>query len=386
MMTELQIDAQLDPTIQFPSPVTPDVTVPKAILLTGATGFLGAYLLAELLRHTTADLYCLLRAESPAAGKARLRDHLQFYQLWDDTFAARMVPILGDLAQPRLGLADAEWQSLADRIDVIYHNGAQVNAVYPYARLKAANVDGTVTLLQLAGLHHTKPLHFVSSLAIFMSRAYVNQTIRESDFPAWESNLQGGYRQSKWVAEALIREAQRRGLPGGIYRPGIIMEHSQSAIQGKPNNVSMGIEACLQLGAYPQLKTTTNFAPVDYVSQAIVYLSQQSVEAGTPSGRIFHLCNPASVAWPELFAMLQRLDHPVVERSYADWLKELELQTQQQPENKTLSVIRFLMRLPLNLFTDGPCFLTQETQAALATSSISCPKIDEQLLATYFHP
>lgn len=384
-MTELQVEAQLDPAIQFRHPVASDVRAPKAILLTGATGFLGAYLLAELLQQTTADLYCLLRAADADAGMVRLQHHLQFYQLWDDAFTARIVPVLGDLAQPQVGVADTEWQMLADRVDVIYHNGAQVNAVYPYGRLKAANVDGTVTLLQLAGLRRTKPLHFVSSLAIFLSRHYVDQVILETDFPAWESNLQGGYRQSKWVAEALVRQAQERGLPGAIYRPGIIMAHSVTAIQGKANNVSMGIEACLHLGCYPQLTTMTNFAPVNYVSQAIVHLAQLMAEQGAAAtDRTFHLCNPMSVAWSELFALLQRLGQLLVEMPYADWLQALERQTQQQPDREALAVVRFLMRLPLNLFTAGPCFAVQQTLAGLATSSITCPKIDQQLLATYF--
>lgn len=373
-------DANLDTTIQFIHPISPNAANPKAVFITGATGFLGAYLVAEFLKQIAADVYCLVRSPDQNTGLKRLKDHLQFYELWQEAYAEQIIPVCGDLAQPKFGLPETQWHELAERIDVIYHNGAQVNAVYPYARLKAANVDGTHEILRFASLRQTKPLHFVSSLGIFLSQAYRNQVVLETDIPTWDGALKGGYKQSKWVADGLVRQAQARGLPSSIYRPGVITEHSQSGIHGKTNNATSSIGACIQLEKYPILETVTNFSPVDYVSQAIVCLSQQE----TSNGKAFHLCNPASVAWQDLFSMLCTLGHPLQETLYDDWLKELESQVQQYPKNKAFALLRHLMRLPMNLFSEGPHFDVHQTVAGLADTSIVCPPIDKNLLALYF--
>ena len=209
----LQNDACLDPTIRFEASLTPHSAQPRALFLTGATGFLGAYLLAELLRQTDAEIHCLVRAADPQVAQQRLQNQLQSYGLWQADWAERIIPVVGDLAQPRLGLSEADFSELADQVDGIYHNGAWVNALYPYERLRAANVLGTQEVIRLAALGQTKPLHFISTLAIFLSDAHTDQLVAEDRTPCFDPTLQGGYKQSKWVAEALVRDAQVRGLP-----------------------------------------------------------------------------------------------------------------------------------------------------------------------------
>jgi acyl carrier protein len=109
------------------------VSHPKHILLTGATGFLGAFLLKELLQQTEAHIYCLVRAANRSEGLSRLQTTLEKYQLWHPAFNhSRIIPILGDLAQPLLGLAPQEFARLAAQIDTIYHNGADVNFFKSY--------------------------------------------------------------------------------------------------------------------------------------------------------------------------------------------------------------------------------------------------------------
>jgi FlaA1/EpsC-like NDP-sugar epimerase len=88
----LQAEAVLDPTIQFGNPLSEFVQTPTAILLTGATGFLGAHLLDELLRQTTANIYCLVRSSDTQFGQERLKKALQFYSLWQETYCCRIIP------------------------------------------------------------------------------------------------------------------------------------------------------------------------------------------------------------------------------------------------------------------------------------------------------
>src|SRR5438876_581799 len=107
--------------------------VPRAILLTGATGFLGAFLVRSLLQKTEARLVCLVRPQSGDA-ETRLRQNLEQYRIWEDGFEHRITVLEADIAQPRLGLSPSAFDRLADEVDVILHAAASVNWIQPYAR------------------------------------------------------------------------------------------------------------------------------------------------------------------------------------------------------------------------------------------------------------
>ena len=376
---QMQQDAQLDPALQVSAPRTSDWTVPRTIFLTGATGFLGAYLLDELLRQTDATIYCLVRAADQARAGQRLQTHLQSYGLWQEDWATRLVPLCGDLAQPRLGLGEEQFALLGDTIDVIYHNGAWVNALYPYERLRAANVLGTQEVIRLAALGHPKPLHYISTLAIFLSDAHRDQVVDETRQPRFDPTLQGGYKQSKWVAEALVREAQQRGLPATIYRPGRIMGHSQSGVNGNLNDLLCTIwKGCVMLGCYPQVATQVDLTPVDYVSRGIVQLSRQV----DTLGGTFHFCHPQPVAWVALLETIGALGYGLTGVTYAEWVAAINAAALQQPRNQLYQQLRLLLRAPIYLFAQAkPRFNGRATQAALAP--LTCPLIDQSLLATY---
>jgi thioester reductase-like protein len=373
-------DAQLDPNIQIAAPLTQHSTQPRALFLTGATGFLGAYLLAELLQQTEATIYCLVRAADQPAAQARLRNHLQSYGLWRTEWAERIRLVVGDQAQPRLGLTEAAFGALAEQIDGIYHNGAWVNVLYPYERLRAANVLGTQEVIRLAALGQTKPLHYVSTLGIFLSDAHANQAVTEDRRPSFDPTLQGGYRQSKWVAEALVREAQGRGLPTVIYRPGRIMGHSKTGVNGNLNDLLCTVlKGCVELGCFPTVATGIDLTPVDYVSQGMVQLSRQVASLG----RTFHFCHPQPVDWVTLLEMIGSLSYPMTSVTYSRWVTAVNTAAMQQPKNQLYQQLRLLLRAPIYLFAQAkPHFSGCATQEMLA--SLRCPAIDRTLLATYF--
>ena len=126
-VTTLSDEVRLDRAIT-PGTQSAELTDhPRHILLTGATGFLGAFLLRELLDRTAAEVHCLVRAKSTEAGRVRLRQTLQTYSLWHDGLEGRIVPVPGDLGEPTLGVSAAVSADLAATIDVIYHSGAFVN-------------------------------------------------------------------------------------------------------------------------------------------------------------------------------------------------------------------------------------------------------------------
>src|SRR5581483_9876257 len=111
---------------------------------------------SELLAATDARVHCLVRAPDTAAVLSRVRAAADRYELAVPSLD-RVVPLVGDLAEPRLGLSPAAFGDLARGIDVIYHAGAQVNFIYPYQELRAANVAGTREVIRLAGLYRGIP-------------------------------------------------------------------------------------------------------------------------------------------------------------------------------------------------------------------------------------
>ncbi len=155
-----EAETTLDPTIR-PDLVPPgNFTDPAAIFITGASGFLGAFVLRELLRQTRADLYCLVRAKDPAQGIKKIQANLETYDLWQEDESHRIIPVVGDLSEPMFGLPEEEYRLLASKVDVIYHNGGLVNFIHPYSMLKAANVSGTEEVLRVASSHQAQSRAF----------------------------------------------------------------------------------------------------------------------------------------------------------------------------------------------------------------------------------
>ncbi|HET9111194.1 MAG TPA: amino acid adenylation domain-containing protein [Ktedonobacterales bacterium] len=350
---------------------------PRAILLTGATGFLGAHLLDALLRRTNAVIYCLARGTHET-----IMRQLRAYGLGltARSQSCRIIAIAGDLAQPNCGLSDGDWRLLADGVDLIVHCGALVNFVYPYEALRPANVEGTRTLLRLALEGRAKAFHFISTFSVFDSPEYADRTRRilESEFPRSGHALAHAYGQSKWASEALVRRAaSEHGLPVAIYRPGRVSGHSQTG-QGNPSDLLEQLLAgCIELGVAPDLPVTLDMTPVDYVADATVELTCQPVRGGAcPT---YHLVNPRPTSSATLVSVLRRRGYPLPALHYDAWRERIQ---RAQPKRLISLLPLFTDELPAVL-VGAPDFDTTETERGLAGSGITCPPADEGLLNRY---
>lgn len=263
-----QILADLALADRLPFLRSPEPLPPRRILLTGATGFLGSHMLLDLLRHSDAHVYCLVRGADEEAATARLAAQLRTYRLpWNAEVRRRVTVLPGDIRRPRLGLSDELWHTLAHELDSVVGVAAAVDFLRGYQSLRASNVLGTLTLAELAATGRPKPLHHISSIAVFNEVGI--SSMGEDDPFAHVDRLVAGYDQSKWAAEAALRRARDHGLIVSALRPGGIGGHTKTGAYN-PQDLSSGL-----ISAFGRFRTVPAFrylnaAPVDWVSRVAV--------------------------------------------------------------------------------------------------------------------
>jgi thioester reductase-like protein len=379
-ITELNGEVHLDPAITVNGLKYEQVEDPEYIFLTGATGFLGAHLLQGLLEKTNASIHCLVRAADREAAATRLRDNLINYSLWNDDYQNRILPVLGDLGKPWLGLSAEVVEELAHKVNLIYHNGAMVNLVYPYQSHKPINVGGTIEVLRFAAEERIKPVHFISSLSVLHTREAHREDIigEDKDLDIHGVPL-GGYAQSKWVGEKLVQEAGARGIPITIFRPSPISGHSQNGSWNEDDLMFSLLDATLTLGSAPDLDVILDIVPVDYVTNAVIYISSQP----DAFGKIYHLSAAEQTNYKDLLNHIKDQGYPLQTVSYDQWkhdLFELAEGNPGQGWNVYLPLIADVDAQVLNM----PRFGQENTKTGLKGTSIQSAPLDPELLSAYF--
>jgi len=294
-------------------------------------------------------------------------------------FANRVIVVPGDLAQPLLGLTPESFADLSQLIDAIYHAGAIVNFLKPYAAMRAANVQGTQEVIRLACRTRPKLLHHISTIAVF-SAGYYTGRIAEDTLPTEVDGLPGGYSQSKWVAEQLVLEAMNRGLPARIYRPGLLAGDSRLGISNLDNVMSQLFRATCQIGLMPDLKWQVDVSLVDVAAQTIAHISTRT----NNGAQIFHLCNPEPTSVDDLIMWVRALGIPLDIVPYARWREEMLARA------ADLKFEQLLPLLPENetevrhwLGTGERRFEVKNTLQALDGSPVTLTSIDRGLFAVY---
>jgi thioester reductase-like protein len=268
------------------------------VLCTGATGFLGVYLLAELLKRFDGRIHVLVRGND---GRARLERAMRRAHVWpssDDARCERICVVRGDVAQRQLGIADDDYAHLCESVAHVFHNAANVNMVLPYRALRRTNVEGTLHVAHLC-VRARAPLLFVSSLSAYTVE--LDRWPLVDKFSSAQLNAKTGYGASKAVAEQLLGAAVRAGvLQARVVRPGTI---SGAGVHWNRSDFCMLLmRACIALGVrVSPAPLAQRWLPVDFVAHAIVRLAQRSDE---PLG--FSMCGDGPTLDALFDALAQR--------------------------------------------------------------------------------
>lgn len=380
----LRADSILEEDIKCRDATICSLNKAKTVFLTGVTGFLGAFLLNDLLASTSAQVICLVRFSDPSQDDlpgaiARIRRNLLDLGLWHDSIMERVEILPGNLSHKRLGLSTEAFDELAHRVQVIVHAGATVNLVYPYAALRGANIGGTREILRLACLGGAT-VQYVSTNGVLPPSQEgwsEDNNLAVEDVP---EKLADGYGQTKWVAEQLVYEAGRRGLPVRIHRAGTISGHSRTGAANAWDLLSALIVESIQLGYAPDVRGwRAEMTPVDFVSKAIIHLSNQTHATQI----VFHLGDPNPIDIRSVFSSLSELGYPTKRLSWDAWVA---LWTSQRGSAKggdgafTIDILRSGM--PTIDFLQGIIVLNNAATRPFR-AVVERPKVDSTLLETY---
>jgi fatty acid CoA ligase FadD9 len=342
---------------------------PSVVFITGTTGFVGAFLLAELLTvyPSNCKFVCLVRCESSMNPLDRIQNNMLFYQIWKENYEERIIPLRGDLAKSSFGLDNETYESLANQIDIIFHCGAAVNFVLPYSKLYGPNVCGTREIIRLATYTSNYiPVQYISTVSV-LSNA-INEEISIEKIPP--DDLVSGYAQSKWVAEKLITKASQLGLPVVIYRLGSISATTESGSCNKNDIHTLLLAAIIKLGCYSETALHCHFdgLPVDFTAKSIVYLSSIQPDV---YGKIYHVANPTNrVAFEDIIDGIHHCGIQLEKVSYEEW--RVKLKTITDRDGPFESVGEFLLDGALH---EGSTL--SATQFCNAVSSLNFPSLDK---------
>ncbi|KAL4864861.1 hypothetical protein BDV12DRAFT_211349 [Aspergillus spectabilis] len=355
------------------------------VFLTGATGFVGAFMLMELLAlPNIKSVACLVRARDESTGLLRIRRALKHFSLFLGLeHEAKIIAIPGDLAYEDLALGKDRYQQLAEWSSVVFHLAAHINFVQPYSSHRAANVLGTLNVIRFSQSVRSKALHYTSSISAYGPTGLVTGARQLSENEPPESHkialfYDTGYAQSQFAAETIVWNSIYNGLPIAIYRLGSVLGHSETGSLNTDDFLSRLVRTCIQNGAYPSLPGhREDIVPVDFVVSSILHISSSAAKLG----RAYNIVHPSQPA-PDLHSLFQLINkqsdkHPLRETTYTEWIESIS----KKPDHPLSSLMPILEELVWDgrsrwqMQQDMPEFSTENLRRALfdKPEMLKCP-------------
>ena len=376
-------DSILDPEISPRGNAgTTRLSEASSVLVTGTTGFLGAFLLDQLLRTTGRDtrFFCLIRDRDPGKENSsnRVLETLKSYGLDSQSADDRIIPVLGDLSHPRMGLNNDRYRELAESVDLIFHCAASVNYAYPYAAAKPHTVGGTLEVLRFACSVKPKPVQYISSNGVFPG-GDDTPYLENSQIDHFVDRMEGGYNQAKWVAERLVWSAVSRGLPVCILRPGNIGHHSLAGNVNPNDFLSLIIKACARLGYAPIApEWFFEMTPVDFLAAAIARISDDPKHLG----KVYNVVQQDPVPADQVFARMESQGHVTERIPLKDWKSGLQAAADRDNDLELKVLVRSLDSVEPYL-ADTSVYDISKFTGALSEIGLTMPTVDADYVTMF---
>lgn len=308
----VQLEKEAKVIIQRNHEESDSETGKRNILMTGGTGFLGSYLVSEIVQEENTRVYCLVRGLNEKAAKEKIVGNLKQIHRWKEVYSDRIHILTGNLENKRLGLGEEEIEFLKKHMNVIVHNGANVNFSIPYQEIKKANVESTKFLLDIMALGNVKQLVYISTLSVFSEESYEKGRVSEKEYPTDINHLTTGYAQSKLVSEHIIKQYADLGEDVTIVRLGRIIGEQ---FIGHKDLFQMLLELCLRMNCYPQVEESFDLFPVE---QAGLLIGKLILSEKRPYP-IYHLGNQRPMPMEEIGSILNEFSLGMTGISWEEW-------------------------------------------------------------------
>lgn len=309
----------------------------KNLLLTGATGFLGIFILKTLVEETDKNICLLVRASNEAAAKRRIIMNLKKYKLSEELLSDRISYAAGDTEKEYLGLSHEKYDELAENTGIVLHAASLVNFVTPYEQMKGPNVEGTKNMLKFCTYKKEKEFHFVSSYGIYeaMLHSAGQYTTENTPLRLEYANI-NAYTFSKFISDKMTDMAVNDGLTAKIYRSGTVSGDTVNGICQENDFFWRLVYAGVKVKEFPVLKNIGyNLIPADVMGKAIVRLMLEPFEKEK------HRYNLAykKTYTAEFVSWIRKLDPEVKDVQFRKWYKDAVDYAKDSEDRTLLSIM-----------------------------------------------
>ena len=298
----------------------------NTVFITGATGFLGAHILAELIEredYRNRDIVCLVRCASSDHGVERIRETFSRYNL-NTLNLGRVKIISGDLVLPEFGLDYKDYENLAIVTSEVYHCAATVNMMADYETLKPQNVTATKSIVQFCLNGRRKKLNYASTLSVFVSTNLNEGVALETDRLDNPCIIYGGYGQTKYVCEKFLLNVPSELCGINIIRYGLLCGDTTNGISAPKDFLGMFIRGAKLVKALPvdsSGKLGIDISPIDIASKMTVDIATKS------DGGIYHIASENPLSYSELCKAIEKNANVKILENYEIW-KDLLIEFQ----------------------------------------------------------
>lgn len=296
-----------------------DKLTSNTVIVTGATGFVGAHIVADLLAHTQSQVICLIRADSLLTAQTKLKDTVAKYRLdlsIESLLQSRLTIVLTDLQKPNIGFTRNACKALCEKASTIIHAAAKTSVTRDYDSLRDVNTLATASLTLLAKRFNLR-LCYISTIAVAPPKSS-GQALRE-DFVDFHSALADGYQQSKWAAETMVKHAISAGVDARIYRLGRVTGSLKNYYVNRQDLVWQIILTSLRIGCLPDLNIAEPWTPVDQIAGFIV--QNQSLPGEVA---VFNLVTSHRVHFQTVCCWLQQSNPQLEKVAVSEWLDKIQ--------------------------------------------------------------
>ncbi|KAF9219622.1 L-aminoadipate-semialdehyde dehydrogenase [Gyrodon lividus] len=319
----------------------------KVVVLTGATGSLGSYILDELLADSAVEtVFCLCRAKSDEDAVNRVAASMQSRKLLTRFSAAgnRIISLAADLPADKLGLENDKYLEIMSTATLIIHSAWAVNFNLGISSFET-HIRGAVNLMNLAlSSPYSHPAKFffassISAVASWPGPGDVPEAVIDSASVAQDM----GYAQSKWVTEKLCQIASRTTpMQTGVLRIGQMVGDSLNGIWNETEAISLIFKCAETIGILPEVDESVSWLPVNYAAKSIVELVNLPTNVlPKDSCPVWHVLHPIRVPWSAILSSLRRAGLVFKAVPRHEWLKVLRASDLDEVRNPSRKLLTF---------------------------------------------